>query len=311
MITDNYYHVSPESFMTEKIELDGNEYYFAIASVRSNRERYNEAFDEVMTDEFGRYEVLYSYYLGDESAYIIKANDKLNIVIFGFEIDEWDKTTHWWIVKDNIDFDTTYTAYSRDYKAELSYMITESNANIPTDIVGVKQITIDGKDYFFVVWKEDNASNYSNTSSYDKNWDRFQDFVVANPYDIWLEAELNEGIEMPWYIYSDYIKFWIAEYESTLEYANDFFNDEENYLSWKSDNEAWLELTRELYRKEVNNFDAQMERLEITILYAKLIRQKVIDTKYFLYQLEINEKIMSGDFSDEYVALKWKGIETE
>ena len=151
----------------------------------------------------------------------------------------------------------------------------------------------------------------SSSSSYDKNWNRFQDFVVDNPYDIWLEAELNEGIEMPWYIYSDYIKFWIAEYESTLEYANDFFNDEENYLSWKSDNEAWLELTRELYRKEVNNFDAQMERLEITILYAKLIRQKVIDTKYFLYQLEINEKIMSGDFSDEYVALKWKGIETD
>ena len=116
---------------------------------------------------------------------------------------------------------------------------------------------------------------------------------------------------MPWYIYSDYIKFWIAEYESTLEYANDFFNDEENYLSWKSDNEAWLELTRELYRKEVNNFDAQMERLEITIPYAKLIRQKVIDTKYFLYQLEINEKIMSGDVSDEYVALKWKSIETD
>ena len=311
MITDNYYHVSPESFMTEKIELDGNEYYFAIASVRSNRERYNEAFDEVMTDEFGRYEVLYSYYLGDESAYIIKANDKLNIVIFGFEIDEWDKTTHWWIVKEGVDFGTKYSAYSRDYKAELSYMITESNANIPTDIVGVKQITIDGKDYFFVVWKEDNASNYSNTSSYDKNWDRFQDFVVDNPYDIWLEAELNEGIEMPWYIYSDYIKFWIAEYESTLEYANDFFNEEENYLSWKSDNEAWLELTRELYRKEVNNFDAQMERLEITILYAKLIRQKVIDTKYFLYQLEINEKIMVGDVSDEYVALKWKSIETD
>ena len=142
--------------MTEKIELDGNEYYFAIASVRSNRERYNEAFDEVMTDEFGRYEVLYSYYLGDESAYIIKANDKLNIVIFGFEIDEWDKTTHWWIVKEGVDFGTKYSAYSRDYKAELSYMITESNANIPTDIVGVKQITIDGKDYFFVIWSPEN-----------------------------------------------------------------------------------------------------------------------------------------------------------
>lgn len=151
----------------------------------------------------------------------------------------------------------------------------------------------------------------SSSSSYDKNWNRFQDFVADNPYDIWLEAELNEGIEMPWYIYSDYIKFWIAEYEFTLKYAKNFFDDEENYLSWKSDNEAWLELTRELYRKEVSNFDAQMERLEITIPYSKLIRQKVIDTKYFLYQLEINEKIMSGDFSDEYVALKWKGIEID
>ena len=151
----------------------------------------------------------------------------------------------------------------------------------------------------------------SSSSSYDKNWNRFQDFVVDNPYDIWLEAELNEGIEMPWYIYSNYIKFWIAEYESTLEYARDFFDNEENYISWKSNNEAWLEITRELYRNEVSNYDAQMERLEITIPYAKLIRQKVIDTKYFLYQLEINEKIMSGDFSDEYVALKWKGIETD
>ena len=151
----------------------------------------------------------------------------------------------------------------------------------------------------------------SSSSSYDKNWNRFQDFVVDNPYDIWLEAELNEGIEMPWYIYSNYIKFWIAEYESTLEYARDFFDNEENYISWKSNNEAWLEITRELYRNEVSNYDAQMERLEMTSPYAKLIRQKVIDTKYFLYQLEINEKIMSGDFSDEYVALKWKGIETD
>ena len=155
MITDTYYHVSPESFFTKKIELDGKEYYFSMASVRSTLERYNEAFDEVMTDEFSTYEVLYSYYLGDESAYIIKANDKLNIVIFGFEIDEWD---NWWIVKEGVDFGTKYSAYSRDYKSELSYMITESNANIPTDIVGVKQITIDGKDYFFVVWKENSAS---------------------------------------------------------------------------------------------------------------------------------------------------------
>ena len=151
----------------------------------------------------------------------------------------------------------------------------------------------------------------SNLSSYDENWNRFQNFVADNSYDIWLEAELNEGIKMPWYIYSDYIKFLIAEYEFTLEYAKNFFDHEENYLSWKFDNEAWLELTCELYRKEISNFDAQMERLEITIPYSKLIRQKVIDIKYFLYQLEINEKIMVGDVSDEYVALKWKSIETD
>lgn len=311
MITEDYYHVSPESFFTEEIEIDGKQYYFAIANVRSNLERYNEALDEVMTDEFGEYEVLYTYYLGDESAYIIKSDDKLNIVSFGFEIDEWDKASHWWIVKDDIDFEATYSAYSREYKAELNYLITESNVNIPADALAVEEITIDGKEYIFIISKKVNTSDYSNTSSYDKNLNRFQDFVADNPYDIWLENVLNQGIEMPWYIYTDYIKFWIAEYEFTLEYAKDFFDDEEYYLSWKADNEAWLELTRELYKKEVSNFDAQMERLEITIPYAKLIRQKVIDTKYFLYQLEINEKIMSGDFSDEYVALKWKGIETK
>ena len=311
MITEDYYHVSPESFFTEKIELDGKQYYFSMASVRSTLERYNEALDEAMTDEFGEYDVLYSHYLGDESAYIIKSDDKLNIVIFGFEIDEWDKTSYWRIVKDNIDFETVYSAYSRDHKATLNYLITESNENISVDALVVKPISIDGKDYFFVIWKESNVSNNSNVSSYDENWNRFQNFVADNTYDIWLENVLNAGIEMPWYIYSDYLKFWIAEYEFTLEYAKDFFDDEESYLSWKAENEAWLELTRELYKKEVSNFDAQMERLEITIPYAKLIRQKVIDTKYFLYQLEINEKMIYSDFGDEYVSLQWKGIETD
>ena len=168
-----------------------------------------------------------------------------------------------------------------------------------------------GSDFITTTTSNDATPDDSSSSSYDENWNRFEDFVAENPYDIWLEAELNEGIEMPWYIYSDYLKFWIVEYEFTLEYARDFFDDEENYLSWKADSESWLELTRELCRKEASNFDAQMERLEVTISYSKLISQKVIDTKYFLYRLEINEKIITGDLSDEYVSLAWKGIQTK
>lgn len=145
----------------------------------------------------------------------------------------------------------------------------------------------------------------ANLSNYDKMWIRFQNFIADNPYDKWLEFEKSEGMLTVKGMYGDYLKYWFAEYEFTLEYAKIFYENCDEYLSWKKDNEEWLQITRKLLNKEMNRFNDQMHQLEVMIPYSELIRQKVIDTKYFLYTLEND----TASEITEYTSLQWKNIE--
>lgn len=134
---------------------------------------------------------------------------------------------------------------------------------------------------------------------------RFHNFVLNNIYDRWLKIQEEEGILPLREMYGEYLKYWYGEFEFTLEYAKELFENEEEYLLWKSDNEEWLKVTKDLLKKESSSFTDEMHRLEIIIPYSELIRQKIIDMKYFLYQIELEKKINFGDNSEKFISLQW------
>ena len=56
----------------------------------------------------------------------------------------------------------------------------------------------------------------------------------------------------------------------------------------------------------MNSFMGTMDQLEVIIPHCELVRQKVIDTKYFLYKLELFKLQWEyPDSADEFIDIKW------
>ena len=135
-----------------------------------------------------------------------------------------------------------------------------------------------------------------------EKYKRFDEAVNNNEYDKWLEKVSNEGIMSLNQIYGKYCSYWKNELDFTVAKAKILFKNQEDYLIWKEDLSSWLEITQKAYQNESDQMDVSMNRLEISIPYSKLIRQKVIDVKYFCYILECN--VINND-SDNPIGLQW------
>lgn len=133
----------------------------------------------------------------------------------------------------------------------------------------------------------------------------FQTSVNSNPYDKWLAEELSNGERAEKEIYSEYLILWKQELLFTIETAEKLFENKDIYSQWKSELEQWLIHTQEVLKVEMNLMGATMPQLEVIIPHCELIRQKVVDTKKFVYYLE-NEKLGTLDINPSEFSIIWK-----
>ena len=83
-----------------------------------------------------------------------------------------------------------------------------------------------------------------------------------------------------------FLNFWKTELLLTIDAGQYLFDDQEAYKEWKNCLEEWLSSTTEALRVEVNSLLGTIPQLDSIIPCCKLVRQKAIDTKFFLYQLD-------------------------
>lgn len=122
--------------------------------------------------------------------------------------------------------------------------------------------------------------------SQEEMYKKFQESVDSNYYDKWLEEELSECSRSEKEIYAEYLNFWKTELLLTIDAGQYLFDDQEAYKEWKNCLEEWLSSTTEALRVEVNLLLGTIPQLDSIIPCCKLVRQKAIDTKFFLYQLD-------------------------
>ena len=133
----------------------------------------------------------------------------------------------------------------------------------------------------------------------------FNNVIDQNVYDKWLKINLSTDDRMPKAIYADYLALWKTELSFAIENGKDLFDSSDEYEQWKSLLEEWRILTQEILKIEMNIlWPAQMEQLEVIIPHCQLIRQKVIDVKYFLYYREYQKKTAESTGPVE-VPIKW------
>ena len=154
---------------------------------------------------------------------------------------------------------------------------------------------------------ETNESEEETTlSPQDIEYKKFQDSVNSNAYDKWLEEKLKDGIDSPKNIYAKYLALWKNELAYTIGYGEQLFEDFSKYEAWKKNLEEWLAYTSGTLTLEMNQLLGSMTQLEVIIPHCDLVRQKVIDTKYFLYKLEIqNADFDDASISSPDVSIKW------
>lgn len=133
---------------------------------------------------------------------------------------------------------------------------------------------------------DETTSNNTNDSPQLEFYRTFQETINSNAYDKWLKAELSKANRSDKEIYAEYLAFWKNELTFTIECGKSLFDDVDAYNQWKYNLEQWVVFSQETLKLEMNSFDATMPQLEVIIPHCELIRQKVIDTKHFLYYLE-------------------------
>ena len=260
-------------------------------NISPNENEYIAKLNEFMSDIYPEYEILDYCDLGDEDLYIIDSEGIVRIVGFIYQYGE--SGTFLGEYLRDIEYEKEYYIHLEGIDESAKIIVTSKQSNQYPNALLNQRVSIGENKYYLSI---------DELSATEKEYVRFQNFVDWNIYDRWLELKISEGVDSLTWIYGEYLKNWYAEFEFTLDYAKDLFENEEEYLIWKSKNEEWLKITRELLNKEVNQFTDEIHRLEIIIPYSELIRQKVIDTKYFLYTLE-NDTVK--DIND-YISLQWK-----
>ena len=261
-------------------------------NISPNENEYNVKLNELMSDIYPEYIILDYCDLGDEDLYIVDSEGIVRIV--GFIYPYGDSGAFLGEYLRDIEYEKEYYIHLEGIDESAKIILTSKQSNQYPNALLNQKVSIGENKYYLCI---------DELSSYEKEYVKFQDFVNWNGYDHWLTLKIAEGVDPLRWVYGEYLKYWYEEFEFTLEYAKELFENEDEYLAWKLENEKWLEITKELLKKEVNNFTDEMHRLEVIIPYSDLVRQKVIDTKYFLYILENNttEKIT------DYISLKWKG----
>lgn len=257
----------------------------------SNENQYNAKLNELMSDIYPEYTILDCCDLGNEDLYIVNSEGVVRIVGFIYQYGE-DGAFLGEYLRD-FEYEKEYYIHLKGIDDSAKIMVTSKQSNQYPNALLNQGVSIGENKYYLSI---------DELSATEKEYVRFRDFVDWNIYDRWLELKISEGVDSLTWIYGEYLKNWYAEFEFTLDYAKDLFENEEEYLVWKSKNEEWLKITRELLNKEVNQFTDEMHRLEIIIPYSELIRQKVIDIKYFLYTLE-NDTVNK---ITDYISLQWK-----
>lgn len=196
------------------------------------------------------------------------------------------------VISDSVQEDTTNQETTTDTHAEITTDISSSTQEDTTDTP--TETTTDIPDYI-------NEDEYS----------KFQASVDSNVYDKWLEEKLDEGIEAPKNIYANYLKLWKKEFELTIEEGKDIITSPDKYEAWKNNLEQWLLSASQILNTEMNELLGSMTQLEVIIPHCELVRQKVIDTKYFLYQLEIqNTALEDSSNTDALVAWRFNDMES-
>lgn len=161
---------------------------------------------------------------------------------------------------------------------------------------------------------DNNTAQEGSLNSIDKNEDsiqmqQFQYFhenIDKNPYDQWLKNELAKGEHAEKDIYSEYLAYWSGELAFTIENGQELFNDKNLYGQWKNGIEEWLINSREILKVEMNMMNCSLGQLEVIIPYCEMVRQKVIDTKEFLYYYQVYNEFI--DYTN--IEISW-GIPIE
>ncbi len=149
-----------------------------------------------------------------------------------------------------------------------------------------------------------NAEVLQTESPQLERWQYIHSCFEANEYDVWLNNVLNNDLLSLEQAYTQYLALWQDEMAFTIQMAKRLFENEDDYLSWKASLEAWMHATEDTYRQETQHLRASLSQCEILERYCKLLRQKVIDTKYFCYSLE--SELIWFDDVEKYASLRWK-----
>ena len=116
----------------------------------------------------------------------------------------------------------------------------------------------------------------------------FCENINKNPYDQWLKNELAKGERSDNNIYAEYLAFWKNELSFSIENSQGLFNNKEYYEQWKNNMEEWCVNSQEILKVEMSMMSSSLGQLEVIIPYCEMVRQKVIDTKKFLYYYQVH-----------------------
>ena len=146
----------------------------------------------------------------------------------------------------------------------------------------------------------------SSSSIYEIRNTYFYEKINNNPYDTWLESKKAEGTLSEKELYKSWLDFWGDELSFTIKSGKTLFSNENDYLAWKTNLEQWLELTQENLRIEMNNMVVPSSLAQARLIHhaGEIIRQKVIDTKYFLYKIECDKATLVDSSAYEFT-VEW------
>ena len=149
-------------------------------------------------------------------------------------------------------------------------------------------------------------STYSSGSIYEMRKTYFNEQINNNPYDTWLDLKKAEGTLAEKVLYKSWLDFWSGELYFTIKAGETHFLDENDYLAWKTNLEEWVEVTQENLRIEMNNMIVPSSLAQARLIHhtGEIIRQKVIDTKYFLYKGKCDKETLT-DSTEYQFPIEW------
>lgn len=115
----------------------------------------------------------------------------------------------------------------------------------------------------------------------------FSSAIQENPYDQWLKNEWEKGERAEKTIYAEYLAFWNDEFAYTIESCKMIFEDDEQYEQWSNYMRQWLAASQEALKSEMDVMNVSLAQLEVILPYCKMVRQKTIDMKHFLYYYQV------------------------